>query len=58
MTIRGVIVGLIGAFAFTRLMASMLFGVRATDPLTFAAVAVLLSAISSCSLAMFQRAGP
>ena len=46
MTTRGVILGLIGAFGLTRLMASMLFGVRATDPLTFVAVAVLLSAIA------------
>ena len=46
MTTIGVIVGLIGAFALTRLMASMLFGVRATDPLTFVAVAALLSAIA------------
>jgi len=38
----GVAVGLAGAFALTRLMEGMLFGIRATDPLTFAGVALLL----------------
>jgi putative ABC transport system permease protein len=38
----GILVGLGGAFACTRLMATLLFGVSALDPLTFASVAVLL----------------
>src|SRR5260221_1199430 len=46
MTLFGVALGLVGALALTRLMASMLYGVKPTDPLTFAAVAVLLSAIA------------
>jgi predicted permease len=46
MTLIGVVIGLIGAFGLTRLMASMLFGVRPTDPFTFVGVAVLLSAIA------------
>ncbi|HEX3154345.1 MAG TPA: ABC transporter permease, partial [Candidatus Angelobacter sp.] len=42
MTMAGIIVGLVGAFALTRLMRTMLYGVRPTDPLTFTAVAALL----------------
>ncbi len=42
----GVALGLAGAFASTRLMASLLFGVGATDPLTFASVAALITLIS------------
>ncbi|MGH9709648.1 MAG: FtsX-like permease family protein, partial [Candidatus Acidiferrales bacterium] len=38
----GVVVGVIAALALTRLMSSLLFGVSATDPLTFVGVAVLL----------------
>jgi putative ABC transport system permease protein len=42
----GLVVGLIGAFALTRLMSSLLFGVTTRDPLTFAAVAVLLGLVA------------
>jgi putative ABC transport system permease protein len=38
----GIATGLIGALAFTRAMASLLFGVSATDTLTFSAVALIL----------------
>ena len=46
----GVALGLASALALTRLMSGLLYGVRATDPLTFAVVAVLLSlvAIAAC----------
>jgi putative ABC transport system permease protein len=40
----GIAVGLAGALALTRTVASLLFGVTATDPLTFSAVIVLLAA--------------
>jgi putative ABC transport system permease protein len=46
MTLSGVIIGLLAALALTRLMASLLFGVRPTDPMTFAAVALLLTVIA------------
>jgi putative ABC transport system permease protein len=39
----GVAIGLVSAFAMTRLMKTLLFGVSATDPLTFVAVSLLLS---------------
>ncbi len=46
MTLAGAVIGLAVALALTRLMASMLFGVRPTDPITFATVAALLCAIA------------
>jgi putative ABC transport system permease protein len=42
----GVFSGLAAAVALTRLLASMLFGVSATDALTFSAVAVFLAAVA------------
>jgi putative ABC transport system permease protein len=40
----GIGAGLAGALALTRLMGSLLFGVSATDPLTYAAISLLLGA--------------
>jgi predicted permease len=41
----GVAIGLAAALALSRLISSLIFGVRPTDPLTFSAVAVLLVAV-------------
>jgi putative ABC transport system permease protein len=46
LTIAGVAIGLGAAFALTRLMASLLFSTSATDPLTFAAIALLLTLVA------------
>ena len=42
----GLVIGLAGAYALTRLIESLLFGVTAKDPFTFAAVAVLLAGVA------------
>ena len=48
----GMSIGIAAAFALTRLMASLLFGVRATDPFAFGAVAavLMLVALLACYL--------
>jgi len=47
LAIAGVAVGGAGAYWLTRLLSKLLFGVSATDPLTFVGVAALLTAIAA-----------
>jgi putative ABC transport system permease protein len=42
----GVVIGIAASLAITRLMSTLLFGISATDPLTFAGVAALLSLVA------------
>jgi putative ABC transport system permease protein len=46
LAILGTAVGMAGGFVLTRLMASLLFGITARDPLTFAAVGVVVALVS------------
>jgi putative ABC transport system permease protein len=46
LTLIGIAVGLMGALALTRLMSSLIYGVSATDPLTFAGVALALGSVA------------
>ena len=47
LVLAGLVLGVMGAVALTRLMSGMLYGVPATDPLTFAGVAVVLVAVAA-----------
>jgi putative ABC transport system permease protein len=44
--VLGIVIGIAAALGLTRLMTSLLFGVSATDPLTFAGVASLLTLVA------------
>jgi len=46
LVLAGAAIGLLGALALTRLMRGLLYGVSATDPVTFAGVAILLMAVA------------
>jgi predicted permease len=46
MAIAGVAIGLLAAFALTRLMTKMIFGVSATDPATFGIIALMLTLVA------------
>jgi predicted permease len=46
LTMAGVAIGLIGAFALTRLLRTLLFGIGPTDIATYAALAILLTIVA------------
>jgi putative ABC transport system permease protein len=42
----GIVTGVVGALAMTRMLESMLFGISANDPLTFASVTLVLGLVA------------
>ena len=59
LAVAGTIIGLAGAVMLMRLMASLLFGVNAIDPLTYAGVAagLIVAALVACYLPAARAAG-
>lgn len=46
LALLGVGAGLVGAFVLTRFLSSMLYGIKPTDPVTFASISALLILIA------------
>ena len=46
LTLAGVAIGIVGSLALTRFLASLLYGVKQTDPLTFVAAWLILATVA------------
>jgi putative ABC transport system permease protein len=46
LTLSGLLIGLLGAIVLTRFLASLLFGVTPTDPVTFTVVPLVLAGVA------------
>jgi putative ABC transport system permease protein len=46
LTLVGIVIGLAGAYAMTRAMAQILYGISTTDPITFVGISLLLGCVS------------
>lgn len=55
LTLVGMAIGIAASFALTRWMSSLLFGVKAADPLTFVVVPLLLGAVALVACAIPAR---
>jgi putative ABC transport system permease protein len=53
--VLGIVIGLLGAYALTKVLASMLFGVSATEPGAFASIAIVLGVIALLACYMPAR---
>jgi ABC-type antimicrobial peptide transport system permease subunit len=49
LALLGVVIGVAGAFALTRLMSSLLYEVSTSDPLTYAGISLVLLVVAFCA---------
>ncbi|PYV17323.1 MAG: hypothetical protein DMG21_08645, partial [Acidobacteria bacterium] len=55
LALTGVAIGIAGAVILTRFMSGLLYGVKPTDPLTFGAVAVILTVVALAAITIPAR---